>query len=209
MTTTFEEAARLAHEGAIEFNQFAARTDRRWGWWAARFDSRYRLPAWFGADDVKQELLVSAWTALRKFQDGKGPTLTRYVEWNAVKRTTKAVHRARGCNQHTRKGPGRPELVESQMAHSLPDVADDLDVEAAYFKAERMAVVALLADSALEQRALRALASEGSAEAAASVLYEDADFRLDAWLCSEREALRFVRRTAEKIIERFGQEALS
>ena len=208
MRHNFPETARLASEGRIKFDVFAGRTTERWHWWTKQFDRRYRLPAWRGTEDIYQELLISAWHAVGRFDPMRGIAPGRYVEWNAVKRTTKMVHRARGCNQHTRKGPNRPEHLECTF-EMMPDYTSGWTPQKEYERAELYELAAKLAGRGIEAAAIRALSRAGSAELAGQMLYNNPRTRLKARMCSQADAVAFVRRAVDSVVNKFQKEALS
>lgn len=207
MRHNFKDAARDAHAGSVGFDEFARRTSGRWKWWAGKFAKDYKLPAWFGMADVEQELLISAWQAFERFDPARGIEPARYVEWNAVRKATKTLSKARGVEQHRRKGPGRPEVLECTLAYGLPETAEEKsEVDGRWEKYE---IVALLGQTENERLALQALANEGSAEAAGSAIYADPAIRLACELGCERAAVRFVTRAIDSVATRFGhKEAL-
>ena len=68
----------------MTFRQFMGETDRRWQWWAKRL-ARSGIPAWLDAEDIRQELLVEAWRALKRYDPvkAKGQTPAQFTEFAA------------------------------------------------------------------------------------------------------------------------------
>lgn len=121
-------ATELAHLRArrITFTQFYRATKEDWSCMATTLHKHWQLPPTVTVDDVEQELLLGGWMAVLgpkkgRWAPGRGMTLEGYVVWTAHSRTTKWIHKQRGCEQHRRKGP-------SQYAWCISAIARDADV---------------------------------------------------------------------------------
>ena len=143
---------------------------------------RYTLPPGVSREDVEQEMLLAAWRAVESWEEGRA-SLVGYVVWSAHSCASKYLHKQRGADQHTRKGPGRYALnasliqredgtsVLDEATRGAPDSERQLDVESALEKvarfsedqseAQRKALIYYVEEQADEERAARRLLQHG------------------------------------------------
>lgn len=205
MRHSFADSARAAHEERIGFDEFVRRTSGRWRWWACRFERRYKLPNWFGREDVEQELLLAAWRAMRRFEEGRGPAPGRFMEWNAAKYTAKVVQKVRGVEQHTRKGPPRIAEVplpgedgDTPPPSVPPPQLEELE------RQERFAQLHAQCEEGVEQWVVEALWEGRSPEIAVRMVYDDVEMRLLLRLGSESDARKLVRHVLAELGDKCG-----
>jgi hypothetical protein len=205
----YEATARAVREGTITLDDWARAWAPKWEQWARLFERRYRLPRWFSKADVRQELAIAAWQHLSTFDEHRGVSMTHFLKWNAIKRATKIVAKVRGVNQHTRRGPARPEMTYASLSEEMVNecervISSDAGAEENLARAELY--------EQLRNRAgrrgcvLDALCQEsGEVDAAGARIYADPGLRLEFRLSSKSEATGLVRDT----IRELAQEATS
>ncbi len=116
MNRSFDEQLVALREGYLTPQQFFAQTRVVWQRLAAYLLRRWRAPASYTQEDVVQELMFAAYEFVWRYdpQLAKGRTIGRYVEWNALDKAKKELHRARGC-----KLSGDPDKNPSRIAIPL------------------------------------------------------------------------------------------
>lgn len=190
--------------GNIDFAGFARITRARWEWWASRLSTRYRLPSWYGRDDVRQDLLIWAWEAIGKYDRERSPNIGRYVEFSATKRTAKRISKAQGVEQHRRSGAVN---VERPSSDAMPDVAMDLALEAEGERDRRYEVLARLCETSRQRYAIAALKkAPGSLAHAGAVMYSDPFVRRALRLASEEQAAACVEDAVAELTNAYGNE---
>lgn len=206
----FAEAARACVAGEIEFARFVEETDRRWQWWAKRL-SRAGIPVWLDVEDIRQELLVEAWRAMKRFDGKKAKNVSesQWTERAAKEHAKKQVHRARGDDRHTWAwGPPRFDIPVSALlkdgadedAASIFDVPVEPEQDRARERAEAVMQLARQQESMRDFFAVQALAAaEGDVEYAAKLFWEDLDARLLCRLPSDHTARMIVGRVAARL----------
>jgi DNA-directed RNA polymerase specialized sigma24 family protein len=117
MSHVLAASLRVLHSKTITFQQFYRLTKPEWSRMATSLHKQWKLPPAVSADDVEQEMLKAAWRALPRWNPRKAP-LVRFVVFEAHDKAVKWIHKQRGCNLHTRKGP-------SQYAWCIATLARD------------------------------------------------------------------------------------
>lgn len=87
--TTELEALR---EGRTSFAEFSADTEEAWTNFARYLMRKWRAPVGVDLEDVRQEILVAAWAAVREWEPGRGPSLRKYVVFCAIDKGKKWLH---------------------------------------------------------------------------------------------------------------------
>lgn len=197
---TSEESARDAREGRITFEQFVAETRGKWRARAQAFVRAFRIPAWLSVDDIEQELLTEAWSALPGYEDGRGGVgVWSFVSFCAIKKTTKIVQAARGVEKHRRKGPARFEAPISSLAKAGDEDAPEIEVaveatqERALEERENLRRVFEMLDEHGCADMLAAFATSRDADDAADTIYDDVKARLRHRFSSREQARTVVR----------------
>lgn len=158
MSQNLSQQLRALRAGEITFTAFHRGTREDWRRMAIALHRRYSLPPSCSPEDVEQEMLFGAYIAVGKWEERRA-SLVGYVVWSAHSRATKWVHRQRGVEQHTCKGPSRFALNASSIAREdgtsvlddattgWPDSERQLDLDAALEK-----VASFSADQSEAQR---------------------------------------------------------
>jgi hypothetical protein len=199
--------------GEVTFDEFSRHTSERWTQIAEVLHGRWDVPTWYSAEDVRQEVLLAAWLYGWRFN---APTASRNVEhfavWNGLHAAIKSATKARiGHRPH--RGEGREimscyEIPASALARagdedderdiseraSVPATQEDVVLRRVFF--ERMSRKARGA----ERIALCALAAYGSAECAASAIYDDEGTRWLLRIGNEADAEAIVRAAIENLV---------
>jgi len=171
-----EEIARGARDGSVTFEQFVRGTAPAWRGRAHAIARSFRLPTWMTAEDLYQELLFFAWKAVGKFDAARGCPAWSFVSFAAIKATIKVAHKARGAEQHRRKGPSRFEAPMSSLAKAGEE-AGDVEIPVEDGQEEALDLRRAIARLPF-QDVLRAYAGARDADAAADEIYDDCRERL-------------------------------
>lgn len=116
----FDRFAALAVRKEITFSTFERETVADFARMARIAARRRKLPSWLGLDDLKNQMVELAWhyAFVRKSMDGtigfnpaRYDSAGAYIRWKIRAKIGKVISRARGENQHDRKGPGTPEYL--------------------------------------------------------------------------------------------------
>lgn len=215
-----ERHLHLFRDARINFTQFANATRLEFQRLAISLTRRWIPPAWFSPSDVEQELLMGAYTAIWDWSPNMGTSLSQYVVYNAMSTAKRQLHKARGAKLSgtADKNPSRFERPLSSMGKredldgdSMLDLLlnEEATQESALIEAEERdareskAIVRALkaCTNATEEAVIMAIVNEGGLEEAAEEIYSDMDTRIALEL-EERQALKFVMRTASRVIER-------
>jgi DNA-directed RNA polymerase specialized sigma24 family protein len=95
--------------GAVGFDEFARATRAHWGAIARKLHRKWKVPAWLGAEDIEQELLLAAWVSAPRFDPARGHTAKAYLVFHACDKAKKAIHKARGSYRRDGNAPSRIE----------------------------------------------------------------------------------------------------
>ena len=113
-------------EGGLEsvrnggsFDRFAKSTRSDWKRIAGYLWRRWSLPDGVEVEDVEQELLLHAWQAIRRWEDGRGPTLRSFVVWSSITGTKKWMHAQRSALRRDDRAPSRFPVSMSRLGLDL------------------------------------------------------------------------------------------
>jgi DNA-directed RNA polymerase specialized sigma24 family protein len=210
----------LLLDGRLSFDAFARETRLDFERMAAYLIRRWIPPTWCTHEDIVQELLVGAWIWVWQWEDGRGPTLSRYVTYNAIGHAKRALHKARGAklSGSADKNPSRIERALSTYHKTTSDEHDDIEermldrlavepeaeasilAREAVLDAVKRALPACETDE--ERMVLAAIARAGGLDEAGLMLYDDPDTRLTLWLSSEERGVHRVLMVAADVAAR-------
>ncbi len=197
------EELEKVHRREIDFDAFVRRTRRDWAMMATGLYRRWerQIPPAISLADVEQELLLGAWVGVRRWKPGKA-SLPAFVIWTACSRTKKWLHKQRGANQHTRKGPSTFAYCVSMLAkESQPDMPDvverALSGEVSREEAEDYAdVLSSLHQASTSEAGAHAIrcfvGAAGDFDKAAIAFLADEDARLLFRVRSKKQARRLI-----------------
>lgn len=186
--------------GETDFAQFHARHESDIARIAGYIERRWRLPCWADTDDVKQEVAIGMWRAASRFDPTRGPTAAAYLTFQAIDKAKKEAHKWRKARGH-RSRDVAPSTLESRLetkdgrVRDVPTQPIVEPFEQAY-DAER------LCEDDCELLVMRALATSGSIDGAASALYDDPQLRLRFEFASRESARRRVKRITQTLAAR-------
>lgn len=193
---TLRASLAALREGRIDFAQFVALTGATWERAAGYFLRRWPGQAAVCEEDLRQEILLAAWQAVRAWDPERGVPLHKFVWYATGVAATKAMKRT------LRYSPTR----EQQTIWTLPLPREDGPDEE---RQEKVAVVREALAAAADQEGLESevaaalLDGRGLGELAQD-LYDDPASRWRYWLCSEQEAESRVRAAAGRLARRNG-----
>lgn len=217
METNLERMLKRLRAGEMTFGAFIAATRDEYRRMAVYLTRRWSTPEWLTVEDVEQELYVSTWKHLPRYDETRGKSLSAFVTWNAMYETKRIMHKARGVTIH-----GNPDKKKSRYEMPLSSLgeAGDGDAILAVMTAEapraeealietetarRAATSALPACSSPRERyAILAIREAGGLEGAGKVLYDDFDHRTALRLGNEAAAERFVMKHAGAVARRMS-----
>lgn len=215
-----EAGLRAVLAGRLSFDEFARATDSRWQQIADLLRSRWDVPGWMTREDMKQEMMMTAWRFLwkldvrnhrRTFFTSKAP-VERFIVWNAMHQVVKSATRARiGHRPHRGEGKNMPSCYEIPASalirdgdkagdgdvidwavHPAPDLDEVIERRLYFKRAARLARGA-------QRIAFLALAVRPSAEEAAMAIYDDCEVRRTLRCNCEQDALRIVYQAVESL----------
>jgi hypothetical protein len=196
----FEQLLIALREGYIDPNVFFAQSNQVWQRLAKYLMRKWRAPAWYTHEDVEQELRLAAYDFIWRYQEekAKGRAIDRYVEWNALDKSKKALHVARGAklSGDPDKNPSRIETPFS-MYEVAPESepGDVVRQDELYERQEIVAELEKRFTTERERLAVRVLAANaGSIEDAALELSNHPEFT------GGLDASRFVVGVAERLL---------
>jgi DNA-directed RNA polymerase specialized sigma24 family protein len=178
--------------GEVSFDTWARATARDWRRLAEHLFRRYPLPAALSVEDVEQEMLLAAWTAIRTWDPSAGMPLERFVTWTAYINAKKWVHRQRNALRRDDRAPGRfPSLMtlgDYAVLRSASTASDAAEVRARVAGAIRA-----LEDSAHRVAVTAVASAGGDLDAAADLLLGDPGARTSLGILTRSDAARLVR----------------
>lgn len=201
------------------FDQFVRRTRDRWEQIAQLLHSRWDVPTWYTAEDIRQDILIAAWQySWRHTADRSRMSVERFTVWNGMHAAIKVATKARlGRRPHRGEGHGVHSCYEIPVAvlsrdeyESTIDIAElastpatqEDDVGRRLFF-ERQARKAC----GVERLVLCALARYGNADCAVSAIYDDEDTRWMLKIGCEEDAAALVQAAIEKSVRRAAMSA--
>jgi len=208
----FEDAACAYAAGKIGFEQFAAQTQKTRSQWVGSMRRKLNpIPTWHAQEDSEQDFLLAIWQQ-RDVPEGYAPgTYFRL----GLRRTDKKVQKARGVEQHRRRGKPQYERVFSSFstdgaedqehpAFSVP-VEETQEREAA--RTEYYEILHQLCETRMQRAAITALENTGGGlSAAAAYLFADRESCLVCKLDSEEHAARIILRVVDELVKMYGNE---
>lgn len=227
--SNLERMLKRVRAGEIGFGEFVAGTRDEYRAMTLYLMRKWQTPEWFVASDIEQELYLETWRRIdrfdpeRKTKSGKPASLQRYVVYNAMAYTKRAMHVARGVtisgSPDKKKScfetpfsrysdaradgggddPRAPAWLDAIMSEEDPNIQALTSAE----EVRQAATDALKACETMNERyAVLAIREAGSLDNAGAVLYDDIDHRLTLRLGSEEKAGRFVMKHAAAVAER-------
>lgn len=97
--------------GTISPDTFFLRTRSEWERLAAYLLRRWPVPSAVAQEDVVQELMLAAWTAVHRYDPARGTTLKGFVVYNATDKAKKWVHKQRAAYRRDDGAPSRHALL--------------------------------------------------------------------------------------------------
>jgi len=192
-----------------DFAKFARATRSGWERLARMILSRWTTPAEVGVEDLVQEMLVACWyavcggpivkgCAIKRWCEGRGPSLRSYATYHAIDKARKFVHRRRKAGHAGGAGPSRFEISEAGRHHRSIFV-DRMPVDGAQ---EREAAHAQLLERAGPARVVVEVFERfGSLDAAAGVILERQVLRELSGARRFPEARAAARRMIEALVK--------
>lgn len=219
MNDNLERHLHLVLDGRITWTVFERATRAEFERMALYLLRRWVPPAWYTVEDVVQELLIGTTICVWEWSKSFGPTLSRYVVYNAISYAKRELHRARGAKLSgtADKNPSRFErplssfgledegdaIADAILAEEPVAEQTMIDAEEKAERANEGLATALEACTNETERAVIAMvAGAGDVEAGAETFYGDMDYRIGLRLVSEEHALRVVHRTVKAVAKR-------
>lgn len=168
--------------GEISFNEFARANESDWRH-LARYLMRRFPSGQVAEDDVVQELLISSWQALGKYDAARGVTPDRYCTFNALRQTKRRLLR--------QLRPGEELVPNDEVPTGEQASGQQQEVE----RVERLRELLDRCGSLREAVVLIAFFREEDRHLAASALYRDPELRRLCRFGSEQDAYRTVRQS--------------
>lgn len=210
----FDDALDELRAGRIDFTEFVGETRMRWRCLAQNIMRHWRTPSWMSLEDIEQELYVAAWRFVWKFQEGRGPSLARYVVYNAFDKAKKKVHKARGASLSGNADSNRDNIEKvfgawGEDADGFVDAILNVPAWQIDYVARVEAVEQAQAKcvTVTEKLVVGAFAGSDSVIDVAMLLYSEAATRLACEFSSELHACRVVERTVKLLTARFEAAA--
>lgn len=215
MVALSEPLARL-RAGEIPFSRFAAETRPAWQNMARYLAQHWRPPVGVTVDDLEQELLVAAWRAVPRWDPTRGPTLERYVTFQAIDKAKKWLQKQRNTKRRDDNAPARLPMNLSRLsrhdgdgerAADADDFAADGEVPENIVaeREERAAVVHYVTSAAAsltwrQRLAIQAVAqSGGDLDDAVAIILVDRGLCLACRVGSDAAAEQLAKRTVRRI----------
>lgn len=177
---------------------------------------RWRPPSWLELEEIMQELMIGAWSAIWKWDPrraGPGQTLGSFVEWNAMDKAKKRLHKARGAklSGNADANPGHSEIPLC-MFDATPGWVEGLSCVEPTQLVDLERVQDLVRAHAVcvddrERIVLKFIAEMGDLVEGAAALYEDKQAREFCGVMHERDAAHVAVEVAVAINERLAMKA--
>ncbi len=205
---------RQLKDGRITFDEFYRRTRADWRRMAAKLHRAWSLPVAVSVEDVAQEMLAHAYSAVGKWDPNRGNPLHVHVVWSAHAETKKWLHTQRKSLRRSGATPSRFPVHLSGMRLDLddelgPDGALDLLASSPAEQEENLLRREEVVERAfeLEDPVLRTWVLSGGDELeAAREVYGDWQRRLERELGCLGDAREEVRRSVRREIRRRAKE---
>jgi hypothetical protein len=222
VVTNLERQLTQLVDGRITFTAFRNATRREYEKMATYLMRRWIPPSWCVLEDVVQELYLGTWIWTWEWQDFRGPSLSRFVVFNAMAHAKRALHKARGAKLSGSQDRN-PSHIERPLSSYGVDgegdamaellLAEDAIAETKLVQVEErkasVAVVLGACETTSERIAILAIAEAGDVDGGGALLYDDLDARLALRLASEEHAARFIARVASGVVERLEMSSAS
>lgn len=212
---TLDTTLALVRDGRISFDQMVAETRQQFRAMAGYLARRWTPPACTTLDDIVQDLYLGAWLSIWNWQEGRGPTLARYVVYNAISTAKRALHKARGAklSGSPDKNPSRIETPLStfpkgdELAAMLlvEDAEQEERLIARETREEAMKRAIEACETSCERVAMLTIIEGGSVEDAAKLLYDNTDAKIGLMLHSEEHTARWIYREASAVVDRLTE----
>jgi DNA-directed RNA polymerase specialized sigma24 family protein len=164
---------------------------------------RWVRPCWVDREDIRQEVLLGAWLAARRFDPTRGVPAARHMTYNAFDRGKKQLHKWRAARGSRNRDAGSSTLESRISTHTELNMMRIDDARFEKFEIVSDAVQECGNDEA-EALVVRALAMRGTIRGAAWMLYRDKAVRLKFQFVSPADAREVVRKIALQIAARRG-----
>ena len=180
-------------EGLLTFPEFVEQTCTTWerlaGWFAGRWQGQSAVCD----EDLYQEILISVWQAVQRWDPERGVAIDKFVWYQAGVVATRTMQRSLHWTRSERR--------EQRTIWSLPLPRDERAVEEVQSRvASAREVLRRAADQeGLEADVAAAVMNGRSLDDLAVDLYGDHESRWRYWLGSEAEAHARVLQAARKI----------
>jgi DNA-directed RNA polymerase specialized sigma24 family protein len=213
---SFEGEVRRLRDGESTYEEFVHATQDRWQALARWLMRKWKVPVWVEAEDIVQELLLGAWHGLWEYEDTRGHrTLVGHVEYVAVDKAKKKMHKLRGALLHGNAdaatgnidmpfcmwGEDADHKVETRMSIAPPQETTMLHRE------ENAAKMMRLCQSVEEMLIIQAFAITENLQASVTLVYRDEEARALLRLESEEHAAEVLGRAAHSVARRIEQQA--
>ncbi len=204
---SFDIAAQSYTEGSIDFSTFVKSTSAgRAAMTSHLLRKMSPVPTWYGIEDAEQDYLMAIHHAATQYDNTKmkaGAYLR--VSLTVVK---KHIHRAKGVDSHTRKGPPQFERTFSSLGlETAPERGSDYFDYSENKRREYYSVLNALCTNDIELAVLYVLERcEGDLESAASELYNEPRRRDICRVRSELSAKLLINRVVNDLIAKYGKK---
>lgn len=128
--------------GEIPFDDFARLTHKTWVAFSVHLLGRWKAPPAVAPEDLQQELLVTCWRCVPKWEADKAPLL-KFVVYNCMDKAKKWLHKQRNAYRRDDKSPGRFPIALASLGlepyaeeRLLGCLANDCDQEFAMIRRE-------------------------------------------------------------------------
>lgn len=161
--------------GVITWSEFHKRTKKDWSRLAHSVHRRWKLPAAVDVEDLEQELLLQAFVAVGKYQEGRGGMpFDRYVVWCAMAETHHWLHSQRNALRRSHKAPSRTPVsfTELDLEHD-PEIVIEADQETAIACFQHLSAALRKLDALGRQLLYAVIAANGSIELAAKEVFDE------------------------------------
>ena len=184
--------------GDLDFGAYAVATGGEWLALARWVRGRWIVPPSVGVEDVMQELLLAAWTAINKWDPERGYPLRRYVVWCSISAAAHWLHVQRQAKGQRGTSPSRfPVEGVTRSEHREPSAAASPEQVAMAREALARALGRLGND---ERDVVGGIIETGDPSLVAGLLYRDVEFRRRHRLGSEQEARRFAHSALRRVV---------